>query len=295
MILRLLLLIALLCASVLPCQAQLSPFAHVGGLGLISTHAPVQREHPLAWGLVSMWRAIPGLDGGRQWYDLMSTHHGTLTNGATWGATVRTGGFGELRFDGVTTYVDVGLTSDFYASTQTTLTATIWLKPTTAALAAAQLRLFSFQRSTGSLGWALQTSGTGGMLEGRYRNVSNSNTLLTGATALDTGWHHGALVLNGTVVTLYLDGKQEGTASDMDSANTFLAGANLAALGSFDGSSNTWDGALDDARLYLRALSALDVAALYSLGRQGDTGLLNRGPLINVGGSNTAGFFQFMH
>ena len=163
-----------------------------------------------------------------------------------------------------------------------------------AGLTAARPRLFSFQRSAGSVGWAIQLSNATGFLEGRYRDAGGAGLFVTGTTALDTGWHQGALVLDGAVATLYLDGHQEATATDMDSGLTFQAGAVPAYLGSFDGTSNTWSGAFDDARLYLRALSALDVAALYSLGRQGDTGLLNRGPLINVGAQTTTGFFPFM-
>jgi len=199
-----------------------------------------------------------------------------------------------MRLDGATTYIDVGLTSDYYASGQATLTASAWFRATAAGVTGANLRIFSFQRSAGVTGWALETSNTTGFLQAKYKNAANANTFVTGTTALDTAWHLGTLVIDTTTITLYLDGRQEGTASDLDITNTSQADPVPAYLGSFDGSANTWDGALDDARLYLRALRALEVAALYNLGRQGDTGLLNRGPLINVGGINTAGFFHFM-
>lgn len=255
---------------------------------------PLNQEHQLNQGLAAVWQVLPRLEGTSTWYDLLGRHPGTLVNGTAWGGTLRAGGTGEVRFDGATTYVDVGQTQDYYSGAQTTLTASVWFQPTTAMLTAANARLYSFQRSAGSLGWALQTSNTTGFLEARYRNAANSAVTLTGTTALDTGWHLGTFVVAGSVATLYLDGKQEGTASDVDAANTFQAGAVPAVLGSFDGSTNTWGGACDEMRLYLRALSSLEVASLWNIGRQGSWSLLNRGWLFSDSAVNTAGFFHFM-
>ena len=46
-----------------------------------------------------------------------------------------------------------------------------------------------------------------------YRN-GNANKRLVGTTEISEGWHHAALVRNGTVITLYLDGAQEATTND---------------------------------------------------------------------------------
>ena len=46
----------------------------------VNTADPVNRHHPLNSKLAAWWLPLPGLDGGRQLYDLMGLNHGTLTN-----------------------------------------------------------------------------------------------------------------------------------------------------------------------------------------------------------------------
>src|SRR4029077_5506129 len=73
---------------------------------LIDFRSPLNRQHPLNRAVVGAWEVLPGLSGGALWYNLAGPYHGTLTNMATaggasgWGGTTRTGGYGEMRFDG---------------------------------------------------------------------------------------------------------------------------------------------------------------------------------------------------
>src|SRR5438045_3728680 len=75
--------------------------------GLIRLSDPVNRSHPNNRGKVAWWKVLPGLDGGRQFFDLIGQAHGALTNGPTWKPTARAGGLGAIAFDGTDDYVAV--------------------------------------------------------------------------------------------------------------------------------------------------------------------------------------------
>jgi len=73
-------------------------------------------------------------------------------------------------------------------------------------------------------------------------------------------WHHLVVAQTGTTVALYLDGSL--VASKTGTANTVTAAISYLAV--YAASNNPLDGSLDDVRIYSRALSADDVAALYA-------------------------------
>src|SRR3954468_12667730 len=70
---------------------------------------PADRLHPANSGLNAWWLALGGFAGGPTARDLVGTSTGTLSGGAGWGPTSRTGGEGELRFDGVAAQVSAPL------------------------------------------------------------------------------------------------------------------------------------------------------------------------------------------
>ncbi|MFK7966563.1 MAG: LamG-like jellyroll fold domain-containing protein, partial [Burkholderiaceae bacterium] len=84
------------------------------------------------------------------------------------------------------------------------------------------------------------------------------------STAVDGGWHHvaGAFDSTGNVFRLYVDGVEVESFGSGNpivygiGTNTFI-GQHGAGNGSFD-----YDGEIDDARIYTRALSAVEIAAL---------------------------------
>ena len=84
-------------------------------------------------------------------------------------------------------------------------------------------------------------------------------------TSIGVGWHHVAMVINGTgVPSAYLDGVLVGTYAGTAS----LAPTNsVTTIGGLTGSTvNSFNGIVDDVRLYNRPLSLTDVQALYSIG-----------------------------
>lgn len=90
-----------------------------------------------------------------------------------------------------------------------------------------------------------------------YGPVQSSNTTIT-----DNKWHHVlcSVSSDGTTVTVYVDGAADGsntaTAKNSDSDSTFKIGSNS--------TPTYFTGSLDDVRIYNRALSAAEVAQLYS-------------------------------
>ena len=105
---------------------------------------------------------------------------------------------------------------------------------------------------------------TDGTLVGFYESGGSSNTVQSTDSLLGTGWRHVAVSIDAanSSMTLYIDGVAVSTTSTLgvieydNSPHTYIGRAGNG-LGGFD-----FDGTVDDARIYARALSADEVAAL---------------------------------
>ena len=94
-----------------------------------------------------------------------------------------------------------------------------------------------------------------------YLDGSDNSSTLTGDTTLNTGrWYHVAATWNGSEVNIYLDGALDhspaytrGGTIGIDTRNLYIGGR---------GSNDVFDDTVDDVRIYNRALSAAEVAAL---------------------------------
>src|SRR5689334_133249 len=86
-------------------------FQELNRLLPIDIRNPINRTHPLNKGLVSWWLTVPGLIGGKFWYDLHdNSFPGTLTNlltaGDGWRSSTR--GFGAFAIDGsLNSYIQI--------------------------------------------------------------------------------------------------------------------------------------------------------------------------------------------
>jgi hypothetical protein len=97
-----------------------------------------------------------------------------------------------------------------------------------------------------------------------WQNETNANA--TGTTAINDGqWHHVVAMLDRTSEELrvYIDGLLEGTGDISGFSGSQETGAEPFEVGSRN-QSYTFDGTIDDVRLYKRALSIGEVAALYA-------------------------------
>lgn len=227
---------------------------------------PVNRSAPITQGLVSWWKCLPQRLGGARWLDLASTNHGTLitlqpsSSAAGWAPTSRPGGFGELRCDG-TGYIDCGTSS---ALNPVAITLSIWVKGAnwTPSYSAVFARIYAggdpnafhsvLVRSDGKLACFVSTNIT--------TTLSYDGT---GAATLSPGtWYHVALTYDSVSgLSGYVNGVLDATVA----ANGLLAqkaGVTTALGTDLNIAGRTLTGALDDARLWARALSASEIRQL---------------------------------
>ncbi len=125
-------------------------------------------------------------------------------------------------------------------------------------LAATNYPVVLQKTSSGYFGYFLRIY-AGTLFAGVERTGSGSNGV---SAPLSAGvWYHAVLSYDGSVATLYLDGAGAGTAAYSYAA----AGASSAALQFGGGAAATkFVGAIQDCRVYNRALGAAEVAALYN-------------------------------
>ena len=183
---------------------------------------------------------------------------GTLTNSPTW-TTGKIGG--ALSLDGMDDYTDIG-TMDVSGSG---ITIAAWVKAD-AFPSTIDTRFISKANSTSEQGhyWMLgQTNNGGDKLRFRLKAGGSTQTLIasSGDLPLNT-WFHTIATYDGSTMRLYKDGIEVGSVAksgtiDMDTTIPANIGRNP------DGS-NHMDGAMDDVRIYNRALSTSDIQALYA-------------------------------
>ncbi|MFT3787364.1 MAG: alginate lyase family protein [Tepidisphaeraceae bacterium] len=183
---------------------------------------------------------------------------GTLTNGPVW-TTGRASG--AVQFDGVDDYVSLpaGVVNGL-----TTATFAMWVNVSTFATWA---RLFDFGTDTTNyLFLAPQYTATApntAKLRFGIRTPSVAEQQITSTVAMPAGtWAHVAVVLNGSVGTLYLNGVQAGQTTNLTLNPSSLGNTTLNYLGKSQWADPYLTGSLDDFRIYNRALTSAEVSSL---------------------------------
>jgi lysophospholipase L1-like esterase len=140
-------------------------------------------------------------------------------------------------------------------------TVSAWVKPTTLDSWA---RVFDFGSGTST--YMYLSTKSGDQLKPRFaiKMSGGSEQQINAGSALSTGvWTHVAVTLSGTTGTLYINGVVSGTNSAMTSTPSALGATTQNYLGKSQFSSDPYlNGALDDFRVYSRALSASEIAQL---------------------------------
>jgi sialidase-1 len=161
---------------------------------------------------------------------------------------------GALQFDGVDDYASVGTARSPQIQRDQSLM--LWFRPAGAAAGASDglQVLFTLRRSDWS-GIALALDHEVPLAY----NVYGPRDLARAKGALAPGvWHHLACVVQGTATTLYLDGEALASGPAPATKRTPL----LAFIGSIDGYSAMFHGAIDELRVYDRAFTADELAAV---------------------------------
>ncbi len=136
------------------------------------------------------------------------------------------------------------------------ITITAWVLPTDLSIYREIFRkedgdnrvLFSFQGNGNILSLGLNING-----------YIECDAAINPASVLDAKWHHCSSTFDGKTMRVYLDGKQIGALSRAGSIKA--GGAAVGYIGSLEGK-EPFQGAIDDLRIYSRALSAKEIAGL---------------------------------
>jgi hypothetical protein len=249
--------------------------------GPVNLLSPINRMHPDAQGLVSCWMALPGLDAGGTWVDLMRANPGTLVNmsqpASGFQGTQRVGGMRQIAVVGAnSTYVNVG--HPFGANGSGNKSISCWLQT----MSASSGYLFTNIDAVPTGSKALYNA------SGTMTMTWNNSTPITSTTVVNDGrWHHCAFTfstVSGGTGNIYVDGAliaSGSIGSETVNTNAYRISGRWASSPS-TGSGVVFTGALDDVRVYSRALSTSDVFRIYQQSLQGYPGFLNRIPDLSM-------------
>lgn len=209
-------------------------------------------------GLVGLWSFNgPDLSGTTAYDRSGQGNNGTLTNGPA----ITEGRIGQaLSFDGTNDYVNIpvsaSLHADFFHNNNWTIS--MWVKPTLAGDATQELfmgvwhkpRIY-FSSPGGGLNFC-------GFVSSVYVCFAQPAGFFTA-----NAWTHLLITSDGTNYIVYKNGVQSTSVAyqQIDTAATAFR------IGRDGSSSSHFGGSLDDIRVYSRALSATEVAALYNQGK----------------------------
>ena len=199
-------------------------------------------------GLAAQWKLNEG--GGNYAYDSSGNVNTAILHDPAW--TTSTYG-NTVSFNGTTGYGSVAESASLEITSQ--LTVSFWVNPSSNNNTDPRVisKLYD---------WDVKLNGSN-----RYPQLSAGGQYAMLNYSLPVNaWHHVVFTFSNGVVTGYVDGAQVPLA-----ANTFTGGGTLPNnafglyLATYDSSlANAYKGYMNDVRLYSRALSATDVAALYS-------------------------------
>ena len=207
-----------------------------------------------------------------------SKKNGTLTNMS--GTPVVQGKIGQaLKFDGVNDYVSVGNV----LNALTSYTFSAWINPK-------------------SLG-----GGSGGRIIDKnsayfFRLISSGGNKLAishngGPSQASTGtitfnrWQHVVATWNGKQLVFYINGVDAGTISFSTAISSNSAALQI---GDTNSGNSTFDGSIDDVRIYNRALSAVEVRRLYNMGAATKINVApNSGTLSTASSTGLVGYWTF--
>ncbi len=234
--------------------------ANAGGTGSAQLTLTVVAAEAASGNLVGHWKFDE--TAGTTASDAAHGAAGTLMNGFTFAAESVPGQVGgALNFHGDHDYVNLGCVAAMnFAGTQP-YTIAAWVKPGTESETGIILAHYN---GNVNAQYYLALSGNRIWM---YRNSSASN--LFGNTQMSPAWHHVTGIYDGTNVMLYLDGVADAVPTAFDpvgnySTNVLIGTYAVEGVPATNDHLVTFSGAIDDLRVYNRALNTEEIHALMS-------------------------------
>jgi hypothetical protein len=224
-------------------------------IGTDTTEA-ITETSTLNSGLVGYWPFDES--SGTHAYDLSGNGNtATFTGSPTWA----TGKFGDaLTFGGASSYQYLTVPTSASISPTTAITLSAWVNWTSNATNGGILDKGPLGNAFGDYDLTIQ--GTTGVVLFAL-NTNASGTLNSAAGISASAWHHIVATYDEIIMKIYIDGVFSASQAYAAAINTSGTALNI---GTYYGSSNSFDGKIDDVRIYNRALSASEVLNLYNSG-----------------------------
>ena len=202
-------------------------------------------------GLVAHWAFDEG--SGSTLHDGTGNgHDGTLMNGPVWVDGKRGG---ALQFDGADDYVGLGKIGHQFASQ---VTAAAWIKPNGQG-SSYYVSIISWGNYLYPFNLVLTK---GRNIRAGIRTSEKTYYVSTQQPLSFGNWHHVAMSYDGDALTVYVNGEPLASASAAGSLSQRYY--NQTTIGMNPGNVDFFNGAIDELRVYDRALDAGEIAQLYS-------------------------------
>lgn len=215
----------------------------------------IDQKGQVTKGLVAYWSMR---HSGTTVYDEIGSNDGTATNDVAFAYTNGVVGQGAW-FDGSGDNIHTPINGTEYSA----LTISYWARYD--AIGPGSQTMFALDNSPGTVGLicGLKVINSSSALCGVYYQVAGLKSV--SPTIPDVSWHHWVCVYTDARVEVFRDGI---TAAHLTFASdTFTASAFTMTIGSGYENANYFRGAIDEVRVYNRAISDAEVAQLYRMGK----------------------------
>lgn len=215
-------------------------------------------------GLVVWYKVLPHYRAGLIWPSLLGTNHAAISPAAAgWTSTKRPGGYGEMGFDGASSYVHSGQNAGITYNAPFTIC--VWYHSESTTGIASLVTTSTINTYTGLTLNAGQNNAypdftLGNQTGSAYLQIGSTGSLATSV------WHHLCGVYDGSQVIGGLSMYAEGVPLSTYVVTNTGSGAfndNPLSVGAETNNVSHLLGGMDDVMLWRRALSAQEILAVY--------------------------------
>ncbi len=241
-------------------------FAVRAGVKVNTNAGPEVGDGGLGAGLVGYWKLDEGTGTSAANASVNTITALTLTNGPTW----TTGQIGSaIDFDGTDDYATTADTATLDFGDTDDITITGWFNRTTSFNTIDTVVAKRNSNTAADIGYIVNIDNTTDLIALEVSDGTDEYSITSATSFTSAGWHHFAFVWDqdsATNVEVYIDGRDDnGTKSGTIGNIGDLSNAVAFRLGAESDNGNPFDGLIDEARVYDRALSPAEINDLYKL------------------------------